>query len=54
MTGALLPTRIDAEHSMVMPAIRRRWSVADVRALTDESRPWPRYELIDGELLVTT
>ena len=38
---------------MGMPAIRRHWSTADVRALIDESRPWPRYELIDGELLVT-
>jgi Uma2 family endonuclease len=31
----------------------RRWTVAQVRALQDESRAWPRYELIDGELLVT-
>jgi Uma2 family endonuclease len=39
---------------MVMPALRRRhWTAADVRALMDESRAWPRYELIDGELLVT-
>ena len=38
---------------MAMPAIRRRWTAADVRALTREDRPWPRYELIDGELLVT-
>lgn len=38
---------------MGMPAIRRRWTTADVRALIDESRAWPRYELIDGELLVT-
>jgi len=39
---------------MVMPAIaRRRWTAADVRALMDERRPWPRYELLDGELLVT-
>ena len=36
-----------------MPAIRRRWTAADVRALTSEERAWPRYELIDGELLVT-
>ncbi|MEO5814028.1 MAG: Uma2 family endonuclease [Gemmatimonadaceae bacterium] len=36
-----------------MPAVRRHWTTADVRALIDESRPWPRYELIDGELLVT-
>ena len=38
---------------MGMPAIRRHWTTADVRALIDEARPWPRYELIDGELLVT-
>ena len=36
-----------------MPAIRRHWTTVEVRALMDESRPWPRYELIDGELLVT-
>jgi Uma2 family endonuclease len=29
------------------------WTAHRVRALIDESRPWPRYELIDGELLVT-
>jgi len=38
---------------MAMPAIRRRWTAADVRALTSEERAWPRYELIDDELLVT-
>ena len=38
---------------MAMPAIRRRWTAADVRELTREYRAWPRYELIDGELLVT-
>lgn len=38
---------------MAMPAIRRRWTAADVRALTNEERAWPRYELIAGELLVT-
>ncbi|MEX2179220.1 MAG: Uma2 family endonuclease [Gemmatimonadaceae bacterium] len=37
-----------------MPAIsRRRWTAADVRAIMDPSRHWPRYELLDGELLVT-
>jgi len=35
-----------------MPAIRRRWTAADVRALTSEERAWPRYELIAGELVV--
>ncbi len=38
---------------MGMPQVRRHWTTADVRALIDESRAWPRYELIDGELLVT-
>jgi Uma2 family endonuclease len=38
---------------MGMPAIRRHWTTADVRALNDESPGWPRYELIDGELIVT-
>lgn len=38
---------------MGMPAIRRHWTAADVRALMDESRGWPRYELIGGELVVT-
>jgi Uma2 family endonuclease len=36
-----------------MPAIRRRWTTADVRELTRDDRAWPRYELIAGELLVT-
>ena len=30
-----------------------RWTTADVRALMDPSRAWPRFELIGGELLVT-
>jgi Uma2 family endonuclease len=38
---------------MSMPAIRHRWTTAQVRSLMDESRAWPRYELIAGELLVT-
>jgi Uma2 family endonuclease len=43
-----------AEHIMGMPLQRRRrWTVAQVRAMQNESRAWPRYELIDGELLVT-
>ncbi|HUQ20139.1 MAG TPA: Uma2 family endonuclease [Gemmatimonadaceae bacterium] len=33
--------------------VRRGWTAAQVRDLIDESRAWPRYELIDGELLVT-
>ncbi len=39
---------------MGMPAEKiRRWTTAEVRELMDESRPWPRYELIDGHLIVT-
>lgn len=49
-----LPIPFPAEHIMVMPAITRRyWTARNVRALLDESRRWPRYELLDGELLVT-
>lgn len=38
-----------------MPAIRpRRWTAAEVRRLIDEQpHKSPRYELVDGELLVT-
>jgi Uma2 family endonuclease len=43
-----------AAQIMAMPARRiRRWSTSDVRALMDEERPWPRFELIGGELIVT-
>jgi Uma2 family endonuclease len=38
---------------MVMPASARRWTVDEVREMQQEERAWPRYELIDGELLVT-
>ncbi len=37
---------------MSMP-VTRRWTADDVRALIREDRAWPRYELIDGELIVT-
>lgn len=53
LSRALLPRLSFAEQTMAMPAIRRRWTVADVRALTREDRAWPRYELIADELLVT-
>lgn len=38
---------------MAMPAIHRRWTPEAVRALNAATPSWPRYELIDGELLVT-
>lgn len=50
---------LNAEQTMGMPAVRahptphRRWTTAQVRDLIDESRHWPRYELIGGELIVT-
>jgi hypothetical protein len=37
-----------------MPAqSTKRWTAAEVRALMDESTTGDRFELIDGELLVT-
>lgn len=37
-----------------MPALsKHHWTAADVRALMDDTRHWPRYELLDGELIVT-
>jgi Uma2 family endonuclease len=39
---------------MVMPAVNRRWTAKEVRALVDANPlQTPRYELVDGELLVT-
>ena len=51
----LLPSST-AEQTMGMPEadLRRRWTREEVVALIDEERAWPRYELIAGELLVTS
>ena len=39
---------------MAMPATHRRWTRPEVMALIDATPdPTPRYELVDGELLVT-
>ena len=39
---------------MAMPAVKRRWTAAEVRQLiADNPLQTPRYELVDGELLVT-
>lgn len=39
---------------MGMPAVRRHWTSQAVRALIEASPShWPRYELLDGELVVT-
>ena len=50
-----LPAKSCAEHIMAMPALHpRRWTAAEVRKLTaDNPLLTPRYELVDGELLVT-
>ena len=53
LSGVPLLPSDGAEHIMGMPASQRRWTADEVRALMDEARPAPRYELIDGELLVT-
>lgn len=51
---AHLSRAIIAEHLMAMPVANRRWSAREVRALIAASPlATPRYELVDGELLVT-
>jgi Uma2 family endonuclease len=53
--GVHLPFSPRAEHTLGMPAaVRHRWTAEEVLHLQDESRAWPRYELIDGELYVTS
>ena len=43
-----------AEQFMAMPAVSRSWTAREVRALVaDNPLRTPRYELVDGELLVT-
>jgi Uma2 family endonuclease len=50
-----LPTILRAEHTMSMPAmVKKRWSADEARALNEANpRHWPRYEVIDGELLAS-
>src|SRR5690242_5296307 len=51
---ALLYLLRQAEHIMAMPAVQRRWIAREVRQLiADNPLATPRYELVDGELLVT-
>lgn len=51
--AALYP-RCRAEQIMAMPAVKRRWTAREVRQLiADNPLQTPRYELVDGELLVT-
>jgi Uma2 family endonuclease len=55
MAGTALRPFSRAEQIMGMPAaVRRSWTLAEVRALIDANPlATPRYELVDGELLVT-
>ena len=49
----LFPHR-QAEHIMAMPRAQRRWTAGEVRQLVaDSPLQTPRYELVDGELLMT-
>lgn len=50
-----LSHQFGAKHIMAMPAVPgRRWSLREVRQLIEEAPlATPRYELVDGELLVT-
>jgi Uma2 family endonuclease len=52
---AELPSEFPAEQIMSMPAVRRhRWTVEEVDQLIDAREGLtPRYELVQGELLVT-
>ena len=54
LVDACLPSVRRAEHIMAMPAAQRRWTAGEVRQLIAESPlSTPRYELVEGELLVT-
>lgn len=55
MGRAELPSVFFAEQIMSMPALRpHRWTVRDVeRLIAARAELAPRYELVDGELLVT-
>lgn len=55
MRGAELRSKTGTEQIMAMPILRpRRWTRDDVDRLIDERAGMsPRYELVDGELLVT-
>jgi Uma2 family endonuclease len=47
---ARLPPHSRRAYSMGMPVVKRRWTVADLADLPDDGN---RYEVVDGELLVT-
>lgn len=55
VADVLLPSETFAEHYMAMPAQpAKRWSADEARRLNEQTPTWwPRYEVIDGELLVS-
>ena len=54
LAHAWLPPESRPEHIMSMPAVQRRWTAREVRELIDQNPlATPRYELVEGELLVT-
>src|SRR5665213_587166 len=53
MRDAELRSSLAAEHLMSMPALHH-WAIEDVERLIGQREGYaPRYELVDGELLVT-
>lgn len=56
MAGDALPPTFTAEQIMAMPAyraLRRRWTEAEFYSARDAAPPGERWELVDGEVLVT-
>jgi Uma2 family endonuclease len=54
LVDVLLSQHRRREHIMAMPATQRRWTAREVRQLiADAPLATPRYELVDGALLVT-
>jgi Uma2 family endonuclease len=56
MSGAALPPNFAAEQIMAMPAhraLRRRWTEDEFYAARDAAPQGERWELVDGEVLVT-
>ncbi|HUF28584.1 MAG TPA: Uma2 family endonuclease [Gemmatimonadaceae bacterium] len=50
LRDARLPTRRRGAYPVAMPSAAKRWTVDDLASLPDDGN---RYEIIDGELLVT-
>lgn len=48
-----LHSRRRAEHHTSMPAMRKQWTIDEVHELNVATPSWPRYELLEGVLVVT-